>query len=250
MLKLSITFALLISFSLLYAQELPPIQCDRPDQTECPFIVPSNHFQMETGFSYERTDESSEAYLYPSVLSKFGLNEKTELRVITELNSIHGEQTLSGLNPVSIGFKTNLWKEKGPIPLTSFIGHLAFPHISSTEFKGSYYAPGFRFTMQHTLTSKLNLAYNLGARWSTENAGIATFVYTVTVGAELTERLGAYAEVYGFAPEDLQSDHRLDGGFTFLLQDNIMIDISGGAGISEISPDYYAALGFSFRLKD
>ena len=44
-----------LGLSLLFqinskAQELPSIQTDRPDQTECPFITPKNYFQLENGF--------------------------------------------------------------------------------------------------------------------------------------------------------------------------------------------------------
>ncbi|MBU6205838.1 MAG: hypothetical protein KJS45_10675, partial [Bacteroidetes bacterium] len=35
------------------AQTLPPIQLDRPDQTECPFITPKNYIQIEHGITME-----------------------------------------------------------------------------------------------------------------------------------------------------------------------------------------------------
>ena len=38
----------------LLGQDLPSIQTDRPDQTECPFITPRSYFQFENGFSYEK----------------------------------------------------------------------------------------------------------------------------------------------------------------------------------------------------
>ena len=56
-----------------------------------------------------------------------------------------------------------------------------------------------------------------------------------------------------FARQPTQKDkaaHNIDGGFTYLLRDNIMIDISGGIGLTNNAPNYYTAIGFSFRLKD
>lgn len=42
-----------------------PIQTDRPDQTECPFIVPAHYIQMEHGLLLENIDDSSAVYTYP-----------------------------------------------------------------------------------------------------------------------------------------------------------------------------------------
>jgi hypothetical protein len=98
----------------LSGQDITPIQTDRPDQTECPFIVPKDHFQMETGFLYEQTDKNTQSVSAPSILFKYGLNERLELRLITEFTTIKsGESTVSGLNPLTIGFKINIAQEKG-----------------------------------------------------------------------------------------------------------------------------------------
>jgi len=231
------------------AQELPSIQTDRPDQTECPFIVPKRYFQAEIGFAYERTDKQSSSYLLPSCLFKYGISDKTELRLITELESKkYSSKKNTGLNPVTIGFKTNIVKEKGIIPTISFIGHLTLPHVASCENKSEFYAPAFRFTMQHTLTSKISFAYNLGAEWD----GLSpepTFIYTVTSGFSLSDKVGCFIEFYGFAPQRSAADHRFDGGFTFLINNNIQFDIAGGAGLSSNAADYFLGTGISFRLK-
>jgi hypothetical protein len=231
-------------------QNITPIQTDRPDQTECPFIVPKNHFQMETGFLFERTDKDTRSFANPSVLFKYGLNKNFELRLITEFTTIESRQsTISGLNPVTVGFKVNISQEKGILPTTSFIGHLTIPHLASKNFTSTYAAPAFRFTMQHTLSEKFALGYNLGTEWEGETA-VPTFIYTLTTGYSITSKIGSYIELYGFAPQTSSADHRFDCGLNYLLRNNVLIDISGGFGLTENAPDYYVALGFSFRLKD
>ena len=232
------------------AQNLPSIQTDRPDQTESPAIVPKNHFQMENGFSFERESDEVKNIVSPSSLFKYGLNDRFELRLITEYSSTeYGNQKISGLNPVTVGFKTKINEEKGLIPLTSFIGHLTIAQLATEELKSDYIAPSFRFTMQHTLSDKFTLGYNLGAEWDGESAE-PVFIYTLTTGYSISEKTGSYIEVYGFAPEYSTADHRFDGGITYLVKQNIQLDVSGGAGISDNAPEYYAALGFSFRLND
>lgn len=240
---------LLTANSTILAQDLPTIQTDRPDQTECPFITPRHYFQLENGFSYEKNNSNSELIVAPSVLTRYGINKYFELRLITEyVIATENSNNYSGINPVLIGFKTNLLEENGIIPTTSLIAHIGFPKLASTEYRANYYHPEFRFTMQHTLSDKQTLSYNLGVEWN----GIdkkPTFIYTLTTGYSLTETIGVYLEFYGFVPQIGKLDHRFDLGFTYIFNPNHQLDVSGGFGLSKISPQYYLALGYSFRFK-
>ncbi|RZJ68453.1 MAG: transporter [Flavobacterium sp.] len=225
-----------------------PIATDRPDQTETPAIVPTGMFQAEIGFAFEKGNAGEETFVHPTALWKYGVNENFELRIITEFSSLNApDKKITGLSPVLFGFKAKLLEEKGFIPKTSIIAHLQVPDLASKELKAEYYAALFRFTMQHTLSEHISLGYNLGAEWNgmTPNA---TFIYTLTTGFGLTEKLGCYVEVFGFAPEDETAYHSADGGFTYLVSDDFMLDASAGFGITEEAPDYYVSLGFSFRL--
>ena len=233
----------------LFGQSLQPIQLDRPDQTECPFITPTKHIQIENGFTYENIDRESKSLNYPSTLWKYGVNEKFELRLITELvTERNAADTKTGLLPITIGFKTQLLEEKGILPKTSFIGHITTSNIGSKQFQTKHIAPSFRFTMQHSLASKISLAYNLGVEWNGENAE-QTYIYTLATGFTLTEKLGCYAEVYGFIPTMNKTDNRFDTGFTYLVNNDFMLDLSGGIGLSENSPKNYFSYGLSYRFK-
>ena len=204
-------FSILFLSLSFYAQETEPIQTDRPDQTETPAIVPKGMFQVETGFSFQKNKQNNNTNTLPSTLWKYGVNENFELRLITEFISEKIEdRNLSGLNPILLGCKIKISDEKGIFPKTSFIGHL-------------------------------------GAEWD----GItpeATFIYTITTGYSFTDKLGSYIEFFGFAPEKDKANHSFDGGLTYLINNNFMLDLSSGIGITDNAPDHYVALGFSFRI--
>jgi hypothetical protein len=102
--------------------------------------------------------------------------------------------------------------------------------------------------MQHTLGDKQTLSYNLGAEWDGVTP-VTTFTYTLTTGYSLTEKLGIYIEFFGFLPQFEKADNQFDGGFTYLINPNQQLDISGGIGLSEVAPRYYVSLGYSFRFK-
>ena len=243
---------ILLVFSILECltiqAQTEPIQCDRPDQTETPVIVPKGMFQVETGLTFQKNDEISNTNSLPAVLWKYGVNENFELRLITEFVSekINDEKS-SGFTPVLIGFKVKLCEEKGIIPKTSFIGHIGLPNAASSQYKSDFLAPEFRFTMQHTLSDKLSLGYNLGCEWDGMMPE-TTFVYTLTTGYSINSKIGCYAELFGFAPEKDKASHNFDAGLTYLINNNFMVDLSSGIGITDNAPEHYIAFGFSFRI--
>ncbi|MCZ8196374.1 MAG: transporter [Flavobacterium sp.] len=238
----------LLFSSSIYSQTIEPIQADRPDQTETPAIVPKDMFQVETGFTFQKNDAISKSFTLPSTLWKYGVNENFELRLITEFSSEEtNNEKINGLSPIYIGFKVKLAEEKGIVPKTSFIGHISLPNMASTKFKTEYFAPEFRFVMQHTLSDKISFSYNLGAEWDGFSAE-PTFIYTNAIGYSISDKLGSYFEIFGFIPQNTKSNHSIDGGITYLISNNFMVDLSSGFGISKNAPDYYCALGFSFRI--
>lgn len=236
-------------FIPLNGQNLLAIQLDRPDQTECPFIVPKGYIQAENGLTYEKINHSNKSFAHPSTLWKYGFSDNIEFRLITEIISEkESATTITTLSPITIGFKVKIAEENGIVPITSFIGHLTVPHWASKAAQSNYYAPSFRFTMQHTLSKNIALAYNLGAEWDGETPE-TTFIYTLTTGFSMTEKVGAYLELYGFAPQNQKANHRFDGGFTYLINNNVIVDLSGGIGLTDNAPKSFVSLGFSYRFK-
>lgn len=232
----------------IQAQTIEPIQADRPDQTETPAIVPKGMFQVETGFTFQKEETNYKTKSLPTTLWKYGVNENFELRLITEfLSEEINDENFDGLSPILIGFKVKLADEKGIVPKTSFIAHIGLPNAASTRYKTDFFAPQFRFVMQHTLSDKLSLSYNLGSEWDGFSAE-PTFIYTLTTGYSITKKVGSYIELFGFAPQNSKANHSFDGGITYLINNNFMLDLSSGIGITDNAPEHYIALGFSFRI--
>ena len=245
--KKFILFFLLV-FSVVAPAQVAPIQADRPDQTETPAIVPKGMFQVESGFGYQKEDAHNATWTLPAALWKYGVNENFELRLITEIE-IENKETENnyGLKPILIGCKIKMCEEEGIIPKTSFIGHMSIPNAASSKYKNDFYAPEFRFTMQHTLSDKFSFGYNLGSEWDGFTAA-PTFIYTLTTGYAISEKLGSYVELFGFGPQKDKANHNFDGGITYLINHNFMLDLSSGVGLTANAPDYYIAFGFSYRM--
>lgn len=221
---------------------------DRPDQTESIQTVPNKFLQSEVGFLYEKTNESSTETLHPGVLWRYGVNDKFELRLVTEFSTSEVlNEKKTGINPVAVGLKTKLLEEQGIVPNISFLGHLTVGKIASEQFSANGIAPDFRFLFSHSVTEKFCIGYNLGAFWEFENPA-ANGVYTLSTAYSFTEKLCGFAEVFGTFNAIETPSHSIDGGFSYLISNDFQIDSSAGFGISKNAPDFFISAGLSYRF--
>ena len=233
--------------------QMEPLEADRPDQTESPAIVPAGWFQLECGWSREEAEEnglSDTKNLLPASLWKIGLCKRVEFRLIIERIELHAAEgdaaDQSGILPVKLGGKVSLCEEHGWIPRTSLIAHAGMPWLAHKELQVPEYFGTFRFTMQHTLSDLFSLGYNIGAEQDGESP-TAAGVYTLTLGATASDRLGGYVELYGSLTDGSSPDHRFDGGITFRCGPDVLLDASGGFSVSG-SHTWFLGLGLSFRV--
>jgi len=246
-----LTAVLLFTLALTArAQEEKEIETDRPSETETTSTVPRGHFQMESGLEHEQEGEEASTFYIPSTLWKFGLFENLELRIITELaREKQHENAITGLKPVTVGFKLKLWDESGILPEGSLLPQVALHKIASKEFQEAYPAPEIRLLLKNKLSEKIELGYNIGAEWEGDS-GRPTYQYTICPNFTLTEKLKTFIEAYGFLPRQEHPDHWVDGGFLFLLSRNVQLDIAAGYELTANNDyhGYFETVGISFRL--
>lgn len=231
---------------------IPDLVTDRPDQTESAVTVPLGALQIESGFVLE-TDKNQGVKTtnttYNTTLLRYGLFENMELRLAADYHKTELDQIAptEGFAPLSVGIKTAIRKEKGWIPEMAVLAHITLPYWGKEEFTAKYLAPQIRLAAGHTLTDRLSLGWNLGLEWGDDDPRANRF-YSLVMGASLSDKLSAYAELYGYSPEDGDADYRADAGFTYLLRNNLQLDISGGIGLNDVAPDRFVSFGLSWRL--
>jgi hypothetical protein len=234
---------LLFCFPLgLYAQSVGRIETDRPDQTECPFIVKKGYFQAEIGFN-----RSTSEYLFPTSLLKFGLSKRLELRYVSVLAQEPGQETR--FQTEAIGIKWGLIEPSGWIPRTSVIIHYNWDHqnrdFSEKNLRG-HSIGDVVFTMQNDFSDRIGIGYNLGTEMHSN--GSFEGIYRVAPNMLLGKKGYAYVEVFGRLPASEFADHSYDAGYAYYVNDDLKLDIS--AGQSFLHPkDYYFAVGLSFRFR-
>lgn len=237
--------------------EIKPMVTDRPDQTESAVTVPRGTFQLETGIIVENNETISERYTgvtYNTSLIRFGILDNLEfragtsvLRLTIESLDTQDENVLQGLAPFGIGTKIAISEEQEILPAMGLITMLTLPKTGDIEFQQPHLSPSMIWAMSKTISPGYGAGLNLGLSWNGEDAFIETF-YSLVLGGEFVERMGAFIELYGFLPEDETGDHRFDAGITYLVLPNLQFDISSGVGINDPAPDYFVSFGLSLRL--
>ena len=235
-----------------------PLVTDRPDFTEASSTVGLGVAQLEVGYTYvfdnDGTDQTV-AHSYPEPLLRVGLlKEWLELRIgwnyATETVS---DVRVSGSEDLYLGFKIGLTPQSGILPEMALIPQMLVP-VGADSFTGDELLGGLNWIYAWELTdcivtagsTQLNRAIDdVSGQAYTEWAQSWTFGYT------LLDRLGAYTEWYGLFPHSAESapnENYFNGGFTFLVSDNIQWDIRGGVGLNDAADDYLIGTGLSMRF--
>jgi hypothetical protein len=236
---------------------------DRPDRTESSVVVPAGTVQLEAGWARtEDREAGAEAVLteVPATLVRIGMHPRWELRIgwaglVSEVVRTAGasRSEVDGTGDGELGAKIHLLPEAGWRPEMALLVATTLP-IGDDKLSGDAFDPSLRLSCAHTLSDRVGLGYNLGIAWSTEGVAperhrLSDLLYTVAVGFELSERWGAFTELFGeVAGSGATSPrHSVDGGVTYLLRPRVQLDLAAGLGLSEAAADWFVGAGLSIR---
>lgn len=246
------------------AGEAPDLVTDRPDQTESSVVVPRGSYQLELGWTFIRDDEDgarAETHEVPGSLLRVGLSDMIELRigwtgfVDSEVRFGRIEAGDDGAGDAELGAKIHLASERGSRPETAILLSTSVP-VGDKAFTTDRFDPALRLAFSHTLSEGVGLGYNVGLAFESgvgddgERDTLSNAFYTVALGFGLSDRLGAFVELFGDIPASASGGpaNSFDGGFTYLVRDHLQLDLAGGIGLSDTADDWFVGLGLSLRL--
>jgi len=244
-----------------------PLVTDRPDFTESTNAIPTGHAQLEMGytFTYDRESKTrTRSHTAPELLLRLGVASDFELRLGWEGYSwsetraptntragrpVRREEWDQGANDVSIGVKYKFAEQEGARPHMGIIAAMTAPSGSANTSSGDV-EPEVVFLWAYDVDDRFSIAGNAGVVLPTDDGdrfvqGKASLSFAYSV----TDRIGAYAEYFGFYPNAEHSDaaHSVNGGVTYLINDNFQLDARIGAGLNEEADDFFSGIGFSVR---
>jgi len=224
---------------------------DRPDFTESASVPGHGRVQVEAGWTVERGGDAHE-HSVGEVLVRIGLGERFEARIEpgSWVSSDDGEKETSGFDDAGLGFKVIVLDAAPPtIPAAALLVSSSVPtgHHAIGE---SGWQPETRLALAWDLSDLWSLGANAGwGRPQHEGERFDQAVGSVALGRSLGSRLGAFAEIYGFAPVAPRGDDaaHADGGLTLALGPGAQLDVRAGVGLTDAAADWLFGLGFARR---
>jgi len=232
-----------------------PLISDRPDFTESTATMKRGEVQLEGGDTFEHA-ASVKTNTIGELLLRIGIASRAELRIepgsYTKVTSPDGDA--SGWVDAALGTKLRLYmapdEKPSMVPAVSLIVLTSVP-TGSVEFRQTKLQPEAKLAAEWTLSDRIGVATNINVSRprDDENGRYTVFEGSVSFGFELTPRLGAYTEVFGFAPQLAGVGHSRYGntGLTFSLTPDFQLDLRGGMGFNGVQPDYFVGAGLVHR---
>jgi hypothetical protein len=235
-----------------------PLVTDRPDFTEASVTVGRGVLQLESGYTYSFDNDGTQTigHTYPETLFRYGVfAEWLEFRLAwTYANEIADGHESGGAEDLYLGFKIALTPQEGWLPEMAIVPQMTVP-TGAAVFRSDDLHPGINWLYGWDINERLATGGSTQVNRTIETLGaqsFAEFAQSWTIGYSLTDRLGAYTEWFAIIPhsgEGQKPQHYFDGGFTFLLSDDIQWDIRGGVGLNAAADDYFVGTGLSLRFK-
>lgn len=237
---------------------------DRPDKTESPFTVPAGRVQVEAE-PLGWTRDTDEGFRVTRVSAgafnlKLGMAREADVQLIVEpyVREVREDaragtrERVGGFGDVTLRLKRNLWGDDG--------GATAFalmPFVTLPTNRGDLGADRVEFGLIAPLA--LDLADGLGLGVMTEldvverergGGYAASFVNSASLGVDVTERLGAYAELWTERSTERGSRWAVTGdmGVTFLAAEDLQLDAGVNLGLTRAADDLNIFVGMSQRF--
>ena len=247
-------------FDASSAPQLREMRTDRPDATESPYTVDMGHFQIETDFVSHANERIAGEHVSETVVAAFnlrmGLTRTTELGLFAAPWTTRSESSQDSVSSKARGFgdlglraKFNVWGNDAGNSAGGLIIDLSLPTaergLGSDSVEGSLLLP-FDF--------ELGGGWGLGAMSGVNvrrNPGGSGFrpvlITTATISHDLTEQLGAFAELTSEVG-DGTAVTAFDIGLTWAMNPNLQLDVGANIGLSAAANDLEVFAGASRRF--
>ena len=237
-----------------------PLITDRPDFTEASVTVGRGVAQIEFGYTYTYNNDGSESVRSHSAgepLLRYGIfADWLEFRIAlapvnVRTTSVGVPSTVSGTEDLYLGFKIALTPQACFLPEMALIPQMNVP-TGSAGLTSDHVEPGINWVYSWEISDFLATAGSTQANRRFDDTGdeYLEIAQSWTIAYGLTDNLGAFTEWYALFPSGATSapvEHYFNGGFTYLINNDVQFDIRGGVGLNGNADDYFVGTGLSIR---
>lgn len=235
----------------------PTISTNRPSFSDSASLVPADHVQVETGYTFtkrHRSGTETERHAVPELLLRYRLLDRLETQVLwggyAFQDATSGGSTVEADGDTDFGFgiRVPIEAQHGWMP-TLALGGIATIGTGDDAFSTGDHA---------VATGKLLWAYAFEGGFGLGGNCIASYPYdgrerfdqlaaSVYGTWSLDDRITLYGEFYVVTPYANGSGpaHNVDGGVLFLASRTVQLDARVGFGLDDEADDFFTGVGIS-----
>ena len=222
-----------LSFLLIffwYTAISQTIATDRPSAlTENSTSLYKNGIQLESGFLIQLDSGETQPISAPNLLLRYGLTEKTELRL---MNDVLVDEENVELGVWTIGAKIQLYKSD-KVNL-SVLPSIQIPSVYDDIGYLSEQPINAKVIGNYVVSKANSVGYTIGYTFNNNEIG-----YSLFLGHNFSDKISTFIELYGF-----NDQLNIDAGLAYLIQDKLQFDAYFGTGLN--NKMVFASVGLSY----
>ena len=206
------------------------IATDRPSAlTENATSLYKNGIQLESGLLIELDSGETQSISAPNLLLRYGLTEKTELRLMNDVLINEGNIILGVW---TIGTKIQLY-ESDKMNL-SVLSSTALPNVNGEMGSLLEQPINAKVIGNYALSETNSVGYTIGYTINQNEIG-----YSLFLSHNFSDNISSFIELYGF-----NDQLNIDAGFAYLIQNKLQFDAYFGTGLNNKMA--FASVGLSY----
>lgn len=242
-------FLLVLSFSFSSATAQEKLQSDMGDQNAQ--LLNRNETQAEAAAVANHFSDKSEPSLVGSVFVRYGIAKRFELRALIQEGYNRDkfmQRTMQSFNPLSIGAKVSVIKDKKYLPDVALSGYMNVPATARTKEQSVYWSPALFMILEKELNNK---------RWAfLANTGFQQNSFNTDVVWQVLGRIKFegldHNDITLEYVENYQSGeypaHCIDVGYAHDFSDNFEVNACVGGTIFTDDANQFVSIGLSMRM--
>jgi hypothetical protein len=237
--------------------ELPELVTDRPDFTESAEVVGKAVFQVESGFSFDKSTlegERSRSISGPFPLLRLGISKRVEFRFAGDgyswqrVSSVDNDERTNGRSDYSLGGKVKFFDQTKLLPDFAVIAAVTVPK-GHPQFRSNGYDPEIKFCVAKD--APLGFALSSNFNFASVKDGSGRFLaraLTLSAGHAVWRDLSMYAETYNVTIDrGLGTSTIVNAGLTHPIGKGAQVDILTGHSVAGRQVGWFVGVGLSIR---
>jgi hypothetical protein len=234
-----------------------PLDADRPDFTDGTSTLLPSHYQLEGGYTLTRQGEGK-THSLGELLLRIGVVKNVEAHIGIGSydwidSGIQTERRQTGYEDPLLGVKIRLAGDNPnrsrAWPCVAVILNTSVP-VGSHGISADVWQPQGKLALDWDFTEEFSLGATVVYSDLSDNGQrFGQFAASLSADQALTKKWGIYLEAYAFSKETANgsSTRYLDTGLSYLVSNDVQLDIRVGRGLDAPHPNWYTGLGAAVR---